>query len=235
MCKRGEVYYIRYNDAIGAEQFVGRPGIIVSSNQSCDLGSVVQIVYTTTQYREYWFNPVLNSTNRRSWALCEQITTVDKVRLGDRMCTLTDEEMAEVDEALRKLLSLEVPVVDDSEKDTRIAELEAESLDWQIEADCYKRMYEKAMEKLSEKRLSDYEFAGTVVAAAEEPGPEKLNVNVVYWQELVDKVGMSESLAKNIVNYRTENGRFESVVDLKKVPRFGNVCLERYGNMLTVG
>lgn len=230
MCKRGEVYYIRYNDAIGSEQFVGRPGIIVSSDESCKLGGVVQVVYTTTQYKSYWFNPVLTSTTKRCWALCEQITTIDKVRLGNRMCTLTEEEMASIDEALRGLLALEIPEPEPSEDAARIEELEAEVLDWQIEADCYKRMYEKAMEKLTEKRMSE----GTVAAEPEAEADDRLNVNEAYWQEMVDKLGMGEALAKNIVAYRSENGRFESIRDLKKVPRFGAVCLERYGAMLTV-
>lgn len=156
MCKRGEVYYIRYNDAIGSEQFVGRPGIIVSSNQSCDLGSVVQVIYTTTQYREYWFNPVLSSTTRRSWALCDQVTTVDKMRLGDRMCVLTEEEMVAVDDALRGVLGLEWP---DAEEEAEPVDEMDELAELRVEAELYHRMYDKLMDKMvnwyGEKRISE--------------------------------------------------------------------------------
>lgn len=151
MCKRGEVYYIRYNDAIGAEQFVGRPGIIVSSDTVNEHSATVMIVYTSAQYRNYWFNPELTSTTKRSWALCEQITTVDKMRLGDRMCKLTDDEMAAIDDVLTGLLGLDYPA-----EEPEPEEPEAEDdFSWRVEAECYKRLYEKALEKLVERRYAE--------------------------------------------------------------------------------
>ena len=147
MCKRGEVYYIRYNDAIGSEQFVGRPGIIVSSDVINEKQPTVAIVYTSTQPRSFWFTPELTSTSKRSWALCEQIVTVDKMRLGDRMCVLTEEEMVAVDDALRGVLGLDWPEEETAEEP--VDEMD-ELAELRVEAELYHKMYDKLMDKMVE-------------------------------------------------------------------------------------
>ena len=151
MCKRGEVYYIRYNDAIGSEQFVGRPGIIVSSDVINEKQPTVAIVYTSTQPRSFWFTPELTSTSKRSWALCEQIVTVDKMRLGDRMCVLTEEEMVAVDDALRGVLGLDWPEADDADAAAEEPVDEMDELaELRVEAELYHKMYDKLMDKMVE-------------------------------------------------------------------------------------
>ena len=46
--------------------------------------------------------------------------------------------------------------------------------------------------------------------------------------------GVSAALAKNIVTYREENGRFESRAQLKKVPKLGPKAFEQYAGFLRI-
>lgn len=67
-----------------------------------------------------------------------------------------------------------------------------------------------------------------------EKKPERVNVNTATADELVEIVGLSVSTANNIRAYRNKHGKFTSVEDLLNVPRFGKVCLKKYGQMLEV-
>lgn len=134
---RGDIFYIMPNSipAIGSEQRPGRPGIVVSDQAINDRLSVVEIVYTTTRIKpEYQTHTIVRSTPYESTVLCEQVVAVSIDRLGNRYGKCTNEEMARIDECLKKSLSL------DDEK----------LLDVTMERDMYKKMYEIAMQKLAE-------------------------------------------------------------------------------------
>ena len=118
---RGEMYYIMADGAeIGHEQQSGRPGIVVSNDKANKYSNVVEIVYLTTQEKVQLATHVhIDSAKRPSIALCEQIQSVDKVRLGDYFGTLTKEELVQLDDALIESLGLDlaVPISDgDSNK-----------------------------------------------------------------------------------------------------------------------
>lgn len=63
--------------------------------------------------------------------------------------------------------------------------------------------------------------------------PVKVNVNTASVEEMMS-TGLSQSTAENIRAWRNKYGKFEKVEDLTKVPRFGPVCLKKYGEMLEV-
>ena len=46
--KRGDVYYVRYDSGVGSEEAVGRPVIIVSSQEGIDSSPVLQVIYMST-------------------------------------------------------------------------------------------------------------------------------------------------------------------------------------------
>jgi len=50
----------------------------------------------------------------------------------------------------------------------------------------------------------------------------KININTASVQELCKISGVGEALAQRIVNYRLQNGKFESVEDLKNVTGIGD-------------
>lgn len=152
MIERGEVYYIRYDRTIGFEEAAGRPALVVSSEEGIKTSPVVQIVFLTTSPRESGTCVEVNSLNRRSWVICNQLNTVDKSRLDNRMGKLTYTEMKCVDEKLLEILGLknELKCVEGKAIETETNETVAEL---KVELAVHKALYEKTLEKLIELRL----------------------------------------------------------------------------------
>lgn len=86
--RRGDIVYVeKYGASAGSEQYADRPALVVS-NDKCNIHSdVVEVVYLTT-------------------ALCEQITSISKLRVKNFMCAASAEEMTQIDIAL--LISLDL-------------------------------------------------------------------------------------------------------------------------------
>ena len=104
---KGEIYYIYPREIVGSEQMGGRPGIIVSNDVGNEHSSIVEVVYLTTKDKKPLPTHVeINSANRRSTALCEQIETVSKERIGDYINSVTQSELNEIERAL--LISLDI-------------------------------------------------------------------------------------------------------------------------------
>jgi mRNA interferase MazF len=111
MATRGEVYWVDWSPARGSEQVGKRPALIVQNNTGNQLSptTIVVALTTRTMKRRYPFHvPVPRGVlPKEGTIMCEQIMTVDQSRLvGPRMALLSDEVMAEVDEALRRSLGL---------------------------------------------------------------------------------------------------------------------------------
>ena len=78
-------------------------------------------------------------------------------------------------------------------------------------------------------------FAALPLMAAEEAAPAKkstvlegkLNVNTASAEQLTMLPGIGEATAKNIMDYRTQNGNFKAVDDLLKVKGIGEKTLEK--------
>lgn len=108
--RRGQVYYVAQSQAAGSEQAGGRPAVIVSSDTGNGHSPTVEVVYLTTQKKHYLPTHVqIDSTARPSTALCEQIQTICKDRLGRYIGTVSPQEMAGIDEALLISLGLKQP------------------------------------------------------------------------------------------------------------------------------
>lgn len=106
--KRGEIYYISYVPVTGSEQRGGRPGIIVSNDANNKFSDTVEIVYLTTRpKRPLPTHFTVLATDRESIALCEQVSTVDKSRIGMYAGRLDTKEMAMLNKALATSLALQ--------------------------------------------------------------------------------------------------------------------------------
>lgn len=104
---RGEIYHIQEIETSGHEQHGDRPAIIVSNDVGNEHSPVVEVVYLTTQEKRPLPTHVqIHSSPRPSTAMCEQIDSVDKSRLGGLMGRVTEEEMHKIDKALA--VSLEI-------------------------------------------------------------------------------------------------------------------------------
>ncbi|WP_434633004.1 ComEA family DNA-binding protein [Chromobacterium sp. CV08] len=62
-----------------------------------------------------------------------------------------------------------------------------------------------------------------------------VNLNTATAQQLESLNGIGPVKAKAIVDYRTKNGPFKTVDDLKKVPGIGDKTLDKLRKELTVG
>ena len=61
-----------------------------------------------------------------------------------------------------------------------------------------------------------------------------MDLNTASAPLLARVAGMTKTLAQNIVEYRDENGRFESRSELKKVPRLGPKAFEQCAGFMRI-
>ncbi len=62
----------------------------------------------------------------------------------------------------------------------------------------------------------------------------KININIATIAELDTLPGIGPAIAGNIVDYRTQNGLFKKIEDLKKVKGIGDVIFEQIKDRITV-
>lgn len=104
--QRGEIYYIDIPYATGHEMEKSRPGIIVSCKALNDTSPCVTVVFCTGSPKgDLPEHITIRSTPKPSIALCEQIYTVDKSRLSNRLGRVTDQEMTQIDVGIMAGLS----------------------------------------------------------------------------------------------------------------------------------
>ena len=103
--KRGEIYYADLgNDGIGSEQNGMRPVLVIQNNIGNRYSPTVIVACITSKIFK---NEIPTHVRwEQSLILCEQIKTIDKSRLRDRVGTLTPSLTEKVNKALR--LSIEV-------------------------------------------------------------------------------------------------------------------------------
>lgn len=114
--KRGEVYWAELVPRSGAEQTGGRPVIVVSHdgfNGAPNWRSIVVVPVSTsaTQARRGVTTPLLPagsaSLQQASFAICHQVTTLDRAKLLTRLGELTPDLMRDVEEGLKAALDIE--------------------------------------------------------------------------------------------------------------------------------
>lgn len=110
--KRGDIYYIVSNyQEEGSEQRAGRPAVIVSNEKCNQYSNVIEVVYLTTQPKNDLPTHIdIMSASRPSIALCEQICSVSKERLGDYIGTCTKYELEMLDAGMMISLGIDIPV-----------------------------------------------------------------------------------------------------------------------------
>lgn len=96
--RRGEIYWVDIPNAIGHELMKDRPAIIVSCDALNDNSPAVQVVYcSASPKKELPEHITIRSTEQISTALCENVYTVDKSRVGRFVGRCTRREMEQVD------------------------------------------------------------------------------------------------------------------------------------------
>ena len=99
---RGEIYYIIPDgDCLDGIMNGGRPAIIVSNDMNNSCNGVVDVVFLSRHpHNDLPTNVKIFSTGSKCWAICGQIQTVAKRRIGKFVNQLDDKEMENVNRAM---------------------------------------------------------------------------------------------------------------------------------------
>ena len=106
MIKRGEIYFAQLNPVVGSEQGGIRPVLVVQNDIGNQYSPTTIILAITSQINKaklpthVEIDAVTYGLEKDSVILAEQIRTIDKTRLKQRIAVLKDEIMIKVDKAL---------------------------------------------------------------------------------------------------------------------------------------
>lgn len=117
--RRGDIYYISNAKCYSTDPALeaGRPGVIVSSDKLNEHSTVVEVVYLTTKEKRDMPTHKEVLCKVPSTAICENICTISKDRLGTFVRTCTDKEMEVLNRGLLASLGIShEPVIERERK-----------------------------------------------------------------------------------------------------------------------
>lgn len=105
--KRGDIWWVCFDPAVGQEIQKTRPAVIVSNDiANTYLSRVVVIPLTSNTSKVYPGDCLVSAGGKTGKAMASQINTVDKSRVLSKMGTLSEEDMCKVEDAVRLHLDL---------------------------------------------------------------------------------------------------------------------------------
>jgi mRNA interferase MazF len=112
--RRGDIYFVNLDPAVGREQSGIRPALVISADWLNDLPLVITVVIGTSGQRvsrDYPFNvrvaPEESGLPLETVFLCFQLRSLDRKRFRRNLAgRVSDEAMSRVEAALRRSLKL---------------------------------------------------------------------------------------------------------------------------------
>lgn len=99
--KRGEVWWVEFDPAVGSEIHKTRPAVIVSNNAANrNLARVVVVPLTSNTERQYPGEAPVTINGKQGKAMADQIMASDKIRLKKQLGTLSKTDMLAVEDAI---------------------------------------------------------------------------------------------------------------------------------------
>lgn len=105
--KRGEVWWVEFDPALGSEIKKTRPAVIISNDAANrNLARVVVVPLTSNTGRAYPGEAVVNVAGQASKAMADQIMAADKARLKSQLGSLDKADVLAVEDAIKVHLGL---------------------------------------------------------------------------------------------------------------------------------
>jgi mRNA interferase MazF len=105
--KRADIWWINFEPAVGGEVHKERPAVIVSNDTANKhLNRVQAVPLTTSVERVYPSEALVTVRGKRHKAMADQLTTVSKRRLQNRIGRLSKMDMQAVEQAIKVQLGL---------------------------------------------------------------------------------------------------------------------------------
>lgn len=99
--KRGDVWWVEFDPAVGSEIRKTRPAVIVSNDAANrNLTRVVVVPLTSSTDRVYPGEAVVVAGDQKSKAMSDQIMAADKARLKNQIGVLSPADMNAVEDAV---------------------------------------------------------------------------------------------------------------------------------------
>ncbi len=111
--RRGDIYYADLRPVVGSEQGGIRPVLVIQNDTGNRHSPTVIVAAITSKMNKAKLPTHVELSTRQchivkdSVILLEQLRTVDKQRLRDKVCHLDDKLLSKVNEALRVSLELD--------------------------------------------------------------------------------------------------------------------------------
>lgn len=105
--KRGEVWWVEFDPAVGSEIRKTRPAVIVSNDVANRYMTRVQVVpLTSSVERIYPSETVVTLAGQKSKVMADQIMTADKLRLKTRIGSLNQADMQALETVIKIQLGM---------------------------------------------------------------------------------------------------------------------------------
>jgi len=105
--KRGEIWWVEFDPALGSEIRKTRPAVILSNDAANrNLARVVVVPLTSNLAQVYPGEALVSIDGRQSKAMADQIMAADKKRLKSRLGTLSPADMRALEDAVVQHLGM---------------------------------------------------------------------------------------------------------------------------------
>lgn len=166
--KRGEIWWVKDFPTLKSSiQRPNRPAVVVSNDKCNQFSPVITIVYITLGIKkDLPTHYEINNKDAHGTVMCEQITSIPKNQLSNKLGNCTEEDMTEIEKCMRIQINLDeeehhedapaapeptAPPEPEPDPHERIQKLSKALVEAKAEAKLYKRIYDELIEKLTKR------------------------------------------------------------------------------------